>query len=425
VERAGGEADPAHAGLVIDAELERLRQLIWFDVTTAATAVVVIVATFAFVVATGWLLVLAVVVAAAGATMAMGLRPLARDDLEGAVRWLAAANWITALVATSIATFAWPMMLLAALLPAVIAAPYVPRRRLRWYLVMSLAVAVGVNTLGLLQDFSGFTDQLPSWVKPTIAIFFTPFLAGLVVQTALQNSARLQATLEQTLAANRQLRRSELALSEHARALQASRSRFVAATDRERRRVERDLHDGAQQRLVALSLRLRLAEDLCRRDPEAASAAIAALRDEVHAAHHELRDLAHGVYPSVLTQHGLPEALAAAADRCPLPVDVHTDGVGRFGADLEAAVYFCCVEALQNAAKHAGPDARARVAVAVEDGDVCFAVTDDGVGFDAGPEPVGNGFDNLRDRLGAAGGAVEIHSVPGGGTTVAGRVPVR
>jgi signal transduction histidine kinase len=416
-----GQHDPPF----LDEERERLRRLIRFDVLTAATAELVIIGTYLFVVRSSWLPVLSVVVGLSGATMALAYRPLGRGDPEGAVRWLAFANWTVALIAAAIATFAWPLMMLAALLPAVLAVPYAPAGRLRAYLVVSLTVALGVTALGLFQDFSGFEDELPSWTATTVVLFFTPFMAWLVVQTAMQNSIRLQSALARTLAANESLRRSEEALADQARSLQASRARLVAATDRERRRFERDLHDGAQQRLVALGLRLRLAQDLCREDPVGAEKAINALREELHAARTELRDLAHGVYPPVLTQHGLAEALGAAADRCPIPVDVLADDIGRFDPGVEAAVYFCCVEALQNAAKHAGADARVFLSVTHEHDQLGFVVADDGVGFNTGQVPDGEGFDNMRDRLGAAGGGVTIESSPGHGTTVTGLVPVR
>ena len=237
-------------------ERARLRQLVWFDIATACTAVAVMSATYALVTRNGWLLVLCGLVSFSGAAMAGGLRPLARGDLSAAVGWLAGANWAVALAASAIATFAWPLMVLAALLPAVFAAPYVPPRRLGGYVVVSLGVCLGVAALGLLQDFSGFSDELPSWLAPTILLLFVPFLAGMLLTTAVQHSRRLQASLAETTAANR--------------ALEASRLRLVTATDRERRRMERDLHDGAQQRLVALGLRLRALQVRGELDPAGA-----------------------------------------------------------------------------------------------------------------------------------------------------------
>lgn len=404
-------------------ERDRLRTLIRYDVITSLTGVAVITVTYLVLVRTAWLPVLAGLVGVSGAVMALGFAPAARGDLEGAVRWLAVANWSIALTSTVIATFAWPILVIAALIPAVLAPPYVPRRRLRWYLVISLAVAVVAAAIGELQDVSGFEDQLPAWVPPAVVVFFTPFIAWLMVEIARQNSTRLQAVLARALDANEQLRRSEEALAEYAASLQASRARLVEATDRIRRRVEQDLHDGAQQRLVALGLRMRLAQDLCHRDPEGAAQAIATLREELHAARTELRDLAHGIYPPVLTQHGLADALAAAADRCPIPVHLQASGIGRFPSAIEAAVYFCCVEALQNAGKHAGAGARVELTVERDHDRLRFTVADDGVGFDPDRRPPGDGFDNMRDRLGAAGGDLVVESTLGVGTTVTGSLP--
>ncbi len=387
----------------------RLRQLIWFDVATACTAVAVMSLTYLAVVRNAWLLLLCVLVAASGVTMAAGLRPLLHGDLSGAVAWLAAANWSIALASTAIATFAWPLMVLAALLPAVFAAPYVAQSLLRVYVAVCLAVSVGVVALGIFQDVSGFTDALPGWLPPAVCMFFTPFLAGMVLVSALQHSGRLSAALAATTTANQ--------------ALQASRVRLVTATDRERRRVERDLHDGAQQRLVALGMRLRAAQEVCRSDPDRAVTELGVLRDEVRTIHRELRDLAQGVYPPVLTQHGLGDALAAVADRCPVPVDLNVRFGDRHAPEIEATVYFCCVEALQNVVKHAGSDVRVAIDVSTEEGTLTFTIADDGRGFDQ-RAPAGTGLDNLRDRVGALGGTLDLRSAPGAGTIVAGRLPL-
>ena len=164
--------------------------------------------------------------------------------------------------------------------------------------------------------------------------------------------------------------------------LRASRTRIVAAADAERRRVERDLHDGAQQHLVALAVNVRLVRDLVAEDPEAAAQALDEIAAEVKATVQELRDLAHGIYPPLLMDNGLPEALRAVASRSPLAVTTVSDGIGRFSPDIEAAVYFCCLEALQNAAKHA-PESNVQVRVWEEEGGLLFTVADDGPGFDA------------------------------------------
>jgi len=213
-------------------------------------------------------------------------------------------------------------------------------------------------------------------------------------------------------------------LRRQATELQASRGRLVAAADAERRRIERNLHDGAQQHLVALSVKVRLLEQLSERDPERARALMDQLQDDVRSAIEELRSLAHGIYPPLLSSAGLGAAMSAACRRAPLPASVEADEVGRYAPEIEAAVYFCCLEALQNAAKHAGAGASTRVRIWEDEGGLLFEVGDDGVGFEVGSRDEGAGLTNMRDRLGAVGGTVRLESEPGLGTRVCGVVPV-
>jgi signal transduction histidine kinase len=232
------------------------------------------------------------------------------------------------------------------------------------------------------------------------------------VGLALHN-ARLDTALQSTLD---ELRRQ-------ADELRASRARIVASGDAERRRVERNLHDGAQQHLVALAVNLRLARDIINEDPTAAAAMLDELAGSVHETIQELRDLAHGIYPPLLVDSGLAEALRAAANRSPLDVAVTAQDIGRYPAEVEAAVYFCCLEALQNAGKYA---AGASVAVRAwaDAGGLLFTVADDGPGFDPAAARGGQGFVNMADRLGAIGGSVRWDSEPGHGTVVRGSVPL-
>jgi signal transduction histidine kinase len=206
--------------------------------------------------------------------------------------------------------------------------------------------------------------------------------------------------------------------------LRASRARIVASADAGRRRVERDLHDGAQQRLVLLGLKLGIAHRLIRSDPAAAEAAHEELRAELDAALAELRDLAHGIYPTLLESEGLPGALREAAGRAAIPVELHCDGARRYPPELEAAVYFCCLEALQNTAKHAGPHATATVTLAERDHTMTFEVADHGDGFESSKIPVSTGLQNMTDRIGALGGTLEVRSTPGSGTTISGTIPL-
>jgi signal transduction histidine kinase len=205
--------------------------------------------------------------------------------------------------------------------------------------------------------------------------------------------------------------------------LQASRARIVASADQSRRRIERDLHDGAQQHLVAMAVRIGLARAILEEDPSQFDAVLDDFRRDVQATLDELRGLAHGIYPPLLRDRGLEEALRNACAKFGLPVDVEVDLSQRPPADLEAAVYFCCLEAVNNAAKHAGDGAHICLSVRTEAGALTFAVTDDGIGFDETLHPAGQGFDNMRDRVGAYGGDLVVESALGGGTSVRGRLP--
>ena len=198
--------------------------------------------------------------------------------------------------------------------------------------------------------------------------------------------------------------------------LRASRARIVEAGDAQRRSIERDLHDGAQQHLVALAVNVRLARQLADKDPEKAQAMLDQIGTDLQDAVQELRNLAHGIYPPLLADRGLTEALSAAAGRAALPTDVEADGVGRYDQPIEAAVYFCCLEALQNAGKHAGDGAHATINVSEDEGALLFVVADDGAGFDmATGAHRGHGFVNMADRVGAIGGTIVVDAAPGQG----------
>ena len=206
--------------------------------------------------------------------------------------------------------------------------------------------------------------------------------------------------------------------------LRASRVRIVAAGDAERRKLERNLHDGAQQHLVALAVKLRIAKDAVVDDPADAEAMIDEIRGDLQLAIAELRALAHGIFPPLLMSGGLAEAFPAAASRAALPTDTQIV-VGRHAQDVEAAVYFCCMEALQNAGKYAGDNASALLKVWEDDAALHWEVSDNGAGFDfAGATDVGHGFINMRDRMGSFAGTLEVISAPGAGTTVRGHIPL-
>ena len=214
------------------------------------------------------------------------------------------------------------------------------------------------------------------------------------------------------------------ALDESLEEVRASRARIIEAADEERRRMERDLHDGAQQRLVMISLKVAMATDLLTRDPDGAAQVLQELRVDSTRAVDELRDLAHGIYPPLLESDGLASALDDIADQSPIPLTVEGDRARRYPSPVEAAVYFCCLEALQNAAKYAGPDCRAHIELSGAKGVLEFSVADDGLGFDISSVNGSAGLQNMKDRIGALGGRVQVLSSPGAGTRVEGTVPV-
>jgi signal transduction histidine kinase len=205
--------------------------------------------------------------------------------------------------------------------------------------------------------------------------------------------------------------------------LRAAQKRLVAAQDEARRRLERNIHDGAQQRLVALSVRLRLAQSLVAKDPVETGRMLEQLQAETTETLEDLRDLARGIYPPLLVDKGLVAALEAQTRRSVVPVDIHPDGAGRYPQEVEAAVYFSVLEALQNVSKYANAH-HADVRLAESPGALTFEVEDDGDGFDAETTQHGTGLQGIADRLAALDGTVQVRSTPGAGTTVAGRIPL-
>jgi signal transduction histidine kinase len=206
--------------------------------------------------------------------------------------------------------------------------------------------------------------------------------------------------------------------------LRAAQHRVAVAGDAERRRIERDLHDGAQQRLMALRLELGLLEERLTEEPNRAAETLKRLRLELDEALEELRELAHGLYPPLLASDGLEAALGVMARRSAIPVTIAAGEMTRAPRSIESTVYFCCLEALQNATKHAGPDAQATIELEMSDEILLFSVCDNGVGFDPSAVAPGHGLVNLRDRLQALGGDASVRSSPGDGTTVSGHIPL-
>jgi signal transduction histidine kinase len=247
--------------------------------------------------------------------------------------------------------------------------------------------------------------------------------AAIVHDAALRGHDAFIGAVGAAVLATLENQRLTTALRSALRDAEESRARIAAAADEERRRIERDLHDGAQQQLVTLRIKLELAAELINEDGEVGAQRLRALGAEVDQVLDEIRALARGIYPPLLADSGLEEALRSAVLRAPLRACVSASGVGRYPRKIESAVYFCCLEAIQNATKHSRASS---VFIDISQGGPAlrFEVRDDGVGFASEGTPAGSGLTNMRDRLAAVGGALEIHSAPGDGTAIRGRVPV-
>jgi signal transduction histidine kinase len=248
-------------------------------------------------------------------------------------------------------------------------------------------------------------------------------VGGLIHDAALRHeqafSDAAASCAAQTLESHRLAADTDLLLRE----LHESRARIAAGADNERRRIERDIHEGAQQRLLSLKIRVGLA-GRPGQDPEAATVALSELASEVDAAIDDVGALARGTYPFALTDQGLAAALALAADHAPISTTVEAEPGRRYAAEIENAVYFCCLEALHNASKHAGHAAAVHITVVERDNSVCFDVLDNGAGFDLDTAPADTGLTNIRDRLAAVRGRISIESTPGRGTRISAAIPL-
>lgn len=258
---------------------------------------------------------------------------------------------------------------------------------------------------GKVTRFSGSGETVAGMVHDPVLSDNVLEAAGSAVRLAIDN-ARLEGDLSASI-----------------RELEASRKRVASAADEERRRIEQDLHDGAQQGLIALRIRLQLLQELAAEDPDAVASALADAGTRVDATLDSIRNLAKGIYPSVLRDLGLSYALATVIRELPVRVALHTDLDHRFEPAIETAVYFCCVEALQNVAKHCGADCRAGLLLSERGDELEFLLTDNGPGFDSARATGTSGITGMRDRLEAIGGRLTIDSAPGQGTTITGHVP--
>lgn len=313
----------------------------------------------------------------------------------------------------------------AGLLLVIPAAYTLLQLRFAWATVVCLVM------IGAYEVVAIWTQSLPGSLLLTNNAFILSSLSiGMVAGYTLERGARTEFLQRRLIETQREeLARQNVQLDSALQAtldeLQASRARIVAAGDAERRRIEHNIHDGAQQRLVGVSVRMSLATQLSEEDPAEARKMLQECQQlELKEAVAELRSLAHGIYPPLLMEEGLAKALSVAATRAPLPTTVMAASLPRYPEEVETAVYFCCMEALQNACRHAGKTASVAISVHEDEGALVFEVTDDGTGFDPVGQTRGAGFVNMGDRLGTLGGDMRVESTPGAGTKVTGVVPV-
>src|ERR1700730_16727001 len=275
----------------------------------------------------------------------------------------------------------------------------------------------GLSRIATVRHHGELLGALSINKQPSEAL--TPIEEKLMTDLAAQGGIVLQSV---RLSAELQARVTEI--SQQAAELRASRQRIVATQDAERRRLERNIHDGAQQNLVALTVKLRLATTLARRDPERARASVKALEAASDQALETLRALASGIYPPLLREQGLAAAVRAEAEKMPLPATVRADHLERYSPEVEAAVYFVCLEALQNVTKHARAS-RVEISIRSVAHELSFEVTDDGAGFEVAKDAAGSGLRNMADRIEGMGGRLEIRSTANHGATVRGTVAIK
>jgi len=357
---------------------------------------------------------------ASGLLRQLGRRPLQRGNLQLAVALFAVGMWTSAMFSVAVLPIGLPVMLFNILVPVILGATYLDDRE-HMPIAIGTVVAAGVLcALGIMQDGLRLEDRAEEWVVNGSILGFMVGHTWMFTATVRDANRTRVDTLERALEAN-----DDLLVTQGE--LRRSRSRLVDVADRERGRIERDIHDGAQQRLVSAAVQLRLAAQLVDSDrppsPQATAETMNTIHGEVTAALDELRELASGIFPSLLAERGLAQALSAACRRSPLHVSLTIDDALAPANQIALAVYFVCLESLQNAAKHAGPDASVSVVVEQsDDGELLLVVSDNGVGFDAEKSATSRGLLNMSDRIAAVNGTLSISSALGEGTTVRARV---
>jgi signal transduction histidine kinase len=292
-----------------------------------------------------------------------------------------------------------PVWVLGALVPVAYLVAYSGWKRGLTFTVISAGWVLALGALARFQNVSHLSAHMPRAIQNAVFIPALVILALYLLVIVWNNAAAL--------------RTSEQLLAERAAQLAASSKRLITAADEERRRLERDLHDGAQQHFVALAVLLQLARTA---EHDRYQPLLTEASGLLETAIAEIRRLAHGIYPPLLVSGGLAQAIPAVAARAPVPVQLNLQHLGRYPASIEAALYFCCTEALQNAIKHGGPGTTITITAHADDPTLTLTISDTGRGFD--PAATATGLTNMTDRLSAIGGHLVIHTAPGHGTRI-------
>jgi signal transduction histidine kinase len=365
----------------------------------ASAGVVLPLLEYAFWYRTPYVLLFAAVGAPQCIALAFGLRLAQRGQFSQAISLVCITNWISAVLVTAINPNFLAVMVLIALVPVVFAEPYVRWQRGLAFTVITAVLVLGMAVMVRVLPIPEAVQHGPRWLETLVIVVGVPFNVLHLMVIVWNNAAAL--------------RTSEGQLADRADELAASRTRLITAADEERRRIERDLHDGAQQHLVALSVLIGLAR---KADHDRYQTLLSEASELVENAIAEIRRLAHGIYPPLLVSGGLTEALPTLAARAAVPVHLDLQGLGRYPPSTEAALYYCCSEALQNAVKHGGPATTVTIKARCDERTLNLSISDTGHGFE--PATSGHGLTNMTDRLSAIGGQLVIDTAPGRGTRI-------
>jgi signal transduction histidine kinase len=365
----------------------------------ASAGVVLPLLEYVFWYRTSYVLLFAAVGAPQCIALAFGLRLARIGRYSESISLVCITNWISAVLVTVINPNFLAVMALVALVPVVFAEPYIRWQRGLAFTVISAACVLVMAMLTRFYPIPEAVQHGPRWLETLVIVVGVPFNAFHLLVIVWNNAAAL--------------RTSEGQLADRAAELAASRTRLTTAADEERRRLERDLHDGAQQHLVALSVLIGLAR---RAEHDRCQSLLTEASELVETSIVEIRRLAHGIYPPLLVSGGLTEALPTLAARALVPVHVDLQGLGRYPPSTEAALYYCCSEALQNAAKHGGPGTTVTIEAHADEQTLNLSISDTGRGFE--PATIGHGLTNMTDRLSAIGGELVIETAPGRGTRI-------